>query len=346
MATTSALTHRAFRLVSRPQGALKDTDLKLCVEPRPVREAGQLLMRNLYLSIDPTHRIWMSDKPQYMPCVELGDIMRSASIAVVEESDDPVSYAVGDHYVCFGGCCEYFVGIPGANVLYKADGVAGLLPVTAELSLCSLIIGLTAWHGVNKILCPDSKSVVCVSGAAGAVGSLVGQLAKLKGATVIGIAGGEEKCNWLKKDLSFDHVVDYKAAPGGNVEQALASIVSDVGPITHYFDNVGGATSDAVLLHMALNSKYALCGSISEYDDNWSGQKNFNMILMRRICVQGFICTDHVDELNQVRTELAQLASEGKIQYKEDIREGLENYPSTLRLLMTGSNTGKLILKV
>jgi len=237
-------------------------------------------------------------------------------------------------------------GIPGVNVLYKADGVGGIVPLTAELSLCSLIIGLTAWHGLNKILCPDSKSVVCVSGAAGAVGSLVGQLAKLKGATVIGIAGGEEKCNWLKQDLKFDHVINYKEPTGGSVQHALAAIVSNVGKITHYFDNVGGETSDAVLLHMELNSKYALCGSISEYDDNWSGQKNFNMILMRRICVQGFICTDHVDELNQARTELAQLAAEGKVKYKEDIREGLENYPSTVRLLMSGSNTGKLMLKL
>lgn len=311
-----------------------------------MRGVGQLLMKNVYLSIDPTHRIWMSDKPQYMPPVELGEVMRSATIAVVEESDDPVSYPVGDYFVCFGGCCEYFVGIPGVNVLYKADGVGGILPLTAELSICSLIIGLTAWYGLNKVLNPENKSIVCVSGAAGAVGSLVGQLAKLKGATVIGIAGGEEKCSWLKQDLKFDHVINYKDPAGGSVQHALEAIVSDVGKITHYFDNVGGTTSDAVLLHMELNSKYALCGSISEYDDNWSGQKNFNMILMRRICVQGFICTDHVQELNQARTELAQLAAEGKIKYKEDIREGLENYPSTVRLLMSGSNTGKLLLKL
>mmetsp|Transcript_4367 Transcript_4367/g.6472 ORF Transcript_4367/g.6472 Transcript_4367/m.6472 type:complete len:341 (+) Transcript_4367:139-1161(+) len=336
-------TNRAFRLVARPQGMLKDSDLQLFVEPRPVRGAGQLLMRSIYLSIDPTHRIWMTDKPQYMPCVELGEVMRSASMAVVEESDDP-AYAVGDHYVCLGGVCDFFIGIPGQNMFYKANGMGGKLPLTADLSFCSLIIGLTAWHGVNKILCPEPGSVLCVSGAAGAVGSLVGQLAKLKGAKVIGIAGGEEKCNWLKNDLHFDHVIDYKGCK--DVGEALTVCVAEVGEITHYFDNVGGSTSDAVLLNMALNSKYALCGSISEYDDNWSGQKNFNMILMKRICVQGFISSDHMAELDDARAELAQLAVEKKIKYKEDIQEGLENYPTILRMLMSGSNKGKLILKL
>jgi NADPH-dependent curcumin reductase len=297
-------------------------------------------MRNKWLSIDPTHRIWMSDKPQYMPCVPLNDIMRCITCAVVEESDDPVAYPVGAHFVCFGGVCEYFIGVPGENVLYPAGNLG--LPVTADLSVCSFVIGLTAWHGVNKILCPDESSIVCVSGAAGAVGSLVGQLAKLKGAKVIGIAGGAEKCSWLKNDLKFDCVIDYKSE---NVEKALAAFAPE--GISHYFDNVGGEVSDAVLLNMRLYSKYALCGSISEYDDKWSGQKNFNMILMRRISVQGFICVDHMaDELSQSKAEITEYVKAGRLKYTEDVRTGLESYPATVRLLMSGANTGKLILQL
>jgi hypothetical protein len=247
--------------------------------------------QNVYLSIDPTHRIWMSEKPGYMPNVDLGDIMRCITLAVVEKSEN-ADYPVGTHAVCFGPLvCEYFVGVPGQNVLYKAGGL-GDLPLTADLSVCSFVIGLTAWHGVNKILQPDANSVVCVSGAAGAVGSLVGQLSKAKGAKVIGIAGGAQKCAWLK-ELGFDRVIDYKSE---KVVDALAAYTAEAGQINCYFDNVGGETSDAVLAHMALNSKYALCGSISEYDDAWSGQKNFNMILMRRITVQGFICVDHMGD--------------------------------------------------
>ena len=258
------MTHRVMRLVARPSGPLKDTDLEMCTEAKPVRGAGQLLLRNTYLSIDPTHRIWMSDKAQYMPAVELGDIMRSVSLAVVEESDLP-DYPVGETYVCFGGVCEYFVGTPGADVLYKA----GLkdLPITADLSVASIIIGLTAWHGINKILMPEKDSIVVVSGAAGAVGSLVGQLAKLRGAKVVGIAGGPTKCAWLKNELKFDCVIDYK---NEDVEKAIAAYAPE--GVECYYDNVGGRVSDAVLMNMKLNSKYALCGSISEYDDSWSGQ--------------------------------------------------------------------------
>lgn len=335
------MTHRAWRLRTRPEGTLKDTDLELCVEPKPVRGPGQLLLRNLFCSIDPTHRIWMSDKAQYMPCVNLGDIMRCVTLSVVEETDDPENFPVGTHFAGFGGVCEYFLGKVGENLMYKTGGHG--LPLTADLSVCSVIIGLTAWHGVNKILQPGTESIFCVSGAAGAVGSLVGQLAKLKGAKVIGIAGGPQKCSMLKNELKFDWVIDYKAV---DVEQTLASITAEAGQITHYFDNVGGKVSDAVLTHMALNSKYALCGSISEYDDAWSGQKNFNMILMRRIEVKGYICVDHMDEIEEAKAELAKLAESGEIKYAEEIKEGLENYPATVRMLMAGTNTGKLILKV
>jgi NADPH-dependent curcumin reductase CurA len=281
----------------------------------------------------------MADKAQYMPAVALGDVMRAISLAEVVESDDP-NFPVGSKHVCMGGCCEYFIGSPGANILHPA-GKSGL-PLTADLSIMSIVIGLTAWHGVNKILCPTKDSIVVVSGAAGAVGSLVGQLAKQKGSKVIGICGGSAKCAWLKDELGFDLAIDYKT-------QDVEKVISEFAPegVSHYFDNVGGQVSDAVLMNMSLYSRYALCGSISEYDDSWNGQKNFNMILMKRIYVQGFICVDHVaDELALAQAEIEVLVQAGSIKYSEDIREGLATYPSTVRLLMTGQNTGKLILKL
>jgi len=206
--------------------------------------------------------------------------------------------------------------------------------------LCSIIIGLTAAHGV-KLMEPTDKDTVVVSGAAGAVGSLFGQLVKLRGAKVIGIAGRDEKCAWMKNDLGFDEVINYKTQ---DVEKSLAALAPD--GVSGYFDNVGGSITDAVLANARLKMKLIVCGSISEYDDNWSGQKNWNMILMRRVTVIGMICLDHLDELSVCKEELSQLALAGKVKYVEDIREGLENYPATLRLLLSGDNKGKLILKI
>lgn len=330
--------NRVWRLRSRPVKNIDEKCLELCKEAIPTIGDGQLLCKNLYFSIDPTHRIWMSDIPQYMPKVELGEVMRAATVAEVVESKNP-QFSVGTTVVAFGGMCDYFVGFPGGNVLYPT-GKYGKLPITADLSTCSVIIGLTAWHGVRKILNPTKGDIVVVSGAAGAVGSIVGQLCKVSGATVIGIAGGATKCAEMKNVYGFDHCIDYKET---KVEETLKELAPD--GVTHYFDNVGGEITDAVLRNARNKMKYALCGSISEYNDSWNGQKNFNMILMRRISVQGFICTDHFDELADATAELSKLANEGKLTVKEDIRDGLENYISVVNLLFSGSNTGKLILK-
>jgi NADPH-dependent curcumin reductase CurA len=297
-----------------------------------------MLVKNLYISIDPTHRIWMSDKAQFMPPVALGDVMRAATVGVVEVSNN-AAFPVGTQVYGFGGVAEYYIGIVGATVFYKAGDLG--LPLTADLSVCSWIVGLAAWHGVNKILAPDSNSIIAVSGAAGAVGSIVGQLCKIKGAKVVGIAGSDQKLAWMKNDLKFDAVINYKTQ---DVEKELAAFAPE--GLTGYFDNVGGSVTDAVLMNLKNTSKVAVCGSISEYDDKWSGQKNWNMILMRRLQIQGLICIDHFDELSTVRAELSGLVKKGDLKYVEDIRTGLENYPSVVRLLMSGDNTGKLILQV
>ena len=275
-----------------------------------------------------------------MPCVELGDVMRAATVGVIEASDN-AEWPVGRHVLGFGGLCDLYEGIPGVNVFYAA-GECGGLPLTADLSLCSIIVGLTGWYGVNKVLEVTADDVVVVSGAAGAVGSIVGQLAKLKGARVCGIAGGAAKCAWLKS-LGFDETIDYKAK-GVSVAEAVKAFAPE--GVSCYFDNVGGAVTDDVLLGMRNHARVAVCGSISEYDDAWAGQRNWNLILMRRLKIQGFICTDQMAHLGTAKAELSALAAAGKLQYTEDIREGLETYPATVRLLFSGENTGKLILKV
>lgn len=327
--------NRVWRLRNRPVGVIKESDLELVTEELPVISEGQMLVKNEFISVDPTHRIWMSDKPQYMPCVNLGDVMRACTVGTVEASNNG-DFPVGCRVVGFGGCGDYYLGIPGATVLYPAssDGAA-------DLSVFSIIIGLTAWHGVNKILEPKAGDIVVVSGAAGAVGSLVGQLAKNKGATVIGIAGSDAKCAWLKNELGFDLVINYKTQ---DVEREIAAFAPD--GITGYFDNVGGAVTDAVLMNCRNNAKVAMCGSISEYNDTWTGQKNWNMILMRRITVQGFICVDHMAEFAECVADLRALVAEGKLKYLEDIRQGLETYIQTVNTFFSGENSGKLIIKV
>ena len=337
---SNKMKNRCLRLRSRPVGKISQTDLEICEEDMPVPEEGQVVVKNLYASIDPTHRIWMSEKRQYMDPVGIDDIMRATTLGTITESKNE-DWPVGTRVLGSGGLCDYYLGIPGLNVYYPA-GKSGL-PLTTELSVCSIVIGLTAWHGINKILKPGPDDIVVLSGAAGAVGSLAGQLAKIKGAKVVGIAGGPTKCSWLTDELGFDCAIDYKSQ---DVEKALGDFCPD--GITCYFDNVGGDVTDAVLQCTRNYARVAICGSISEYDDNWSGIKNFNMILMRRLSVQGFICGDHVaDEWQEAQKELVELVSAGKIKYAEDVRMGgLEAYVDVVNLLFSGGNNGKLILQI
>lgn len=308
----------------------------------PVPNDGEVLVKNLYASIDPTHRIWMSGKKaQYMDPVNIGEVMRAATNGIIVESKHP-DWPVGKMVHGFGGISEYYIGIPGVTMLgvCKCEEDNDVSP-TFELSYGGAIIGLTAWHGVNKIIEPKDGDVFVVSGGAGAVGSIAGQLAKLRGATVIGIAGGNEKCSYMKETLGFDYAIDYKSE---DINEKLKEYAPH--GINGYYDNVGGDATEAVLMNAANGMKVALCGSISEYNDEWSGIKNFNMILMRRVTVRGFICLDHFDELSEAQAELLQLKKEGKLEFREDIRDGIENYIDTVNLLFNGGNKGKLLLKI
>lgn len=335
-------SNRCLRLRFTPQGKIAKTDLELCTEPLPTIEDGQVLVKNLLCSIDPTHRIWMNGKKaQYMDPVKFGEVMRAATNGVIVESKN-ADWAVGKKVNGFGGMQDYYVGIPGVS-MYEICACESddSISETYEISYGGIVIGLTAFHGVDKIIQPKEGDVIVVSGAAGAVGSIVGQLAKARGATVIGIAGGEVKCGIMKNEYNYDYAIDYKS---DNISDKLKEYAPN--GVNGYFDNVGGDVTEAVFENAANNCKVAICGSISEYDDEWAGIKNFNMILMRRITVTGFICTDHMDELGDARAEYNKLKAEGKFKFKEDIREGLENYVDVVNLLFSGGNMGKLMLRI
>lgn len=353
-----------MRLRAIPKGTIASTDLELMDEAIPTPADGQIVVKNSVASIDPTHRIWMNgQKQQYMDAVQIGEVMRAATVGVITDSkhDD---WPVGTRVVGFGGICDYYLGIPGMNVMEKCVQQPQSCDDTEkendtdtdmslfELSYGSLIIGLTAWHGVNKILEPGytgsiKDEVIVISGGAGAVGSIAGQLCKLKGATVIGIAGGPEKCRFMTETLGYDFAIDYKASSSGK-PSSIGDKLKEYAPngVTGYYDNVGGIATESVLENARNNMKMAVCGSISEYDDQWEGIKNFNMILMRRINITGFICTDHMDELGAARTELKKLKQEGQLVVLEDVREGIEHYVDVVNLLFTGGNKGKLMLRM
>merc|ERR1712039_970653 len=266
--------------------------------------------------------------------------MRAGAIGKVVKSSDPSKMAVGTLVGGIGGVQEYFVA-----------PIAGLFPVVPEVplsynhSLFSMVIGLTAWVGTNICEAKAGRTMV-ISGAAGAVGSIAGQLAKARGAKVIGIAGSADKCAWLK-DLGFDEVINYKT---DKVDERLDQICPD--GVDSYFDNVGGQTLETMLKRMKNFSNIAFCGSISGYNDNEGVDqtmtvKNYEMILMRRIKIQGFICSDHAADMPTAMTELGGLVGQNKLKVREDIQEvGVEEYPRVVRMLYSGQNNGKLMMKL
>jgi hypothetical protein len=346
------MQNRSLLLRRRPRGTVRKEDFELVTSNTVsllLAPEGEdvVLVKNLYVSVDPAHRIWISEDAVYVDPVPLDTVMRARTLGVIVQacsSSLSSQWPVGTYVIGPGGVQDYYVG--GASLgkpLFKVPDAS-----TRYLSVCSFHIGLTAWHGVRKILRVDSPSsvVVVVSGAAGAVGSLAGQLCRIAGAAkVIGIAGGPDKCRDLVDFYNFDAAVDYKSE--NSVEDALRKLAPD--GVDCYFDNVGGAITDSVLRTMRFFGRVALCGSISEYnnaEDEWPGIRNWNLILQKRLLVRGFICSDHADEFDACFRELCELVRAGAIRYKEDVRAGLENYVEALNLLFRGANTGKLMIQV
>lgn len=332
--------NRQWLLASRPNGMVSEANFDYVETPIPEIQAGEVLVRNLYLSFDPTQRGWMTDRESYLPPVEIGAPMRAGSVGQVMSSLHP-DYAVGQLVQTTGCWQDYVVAAPG-------QGPMGLtiLPenVSPEMMLSIFgITGLTAYFGLLDIGDPKPGETVLVSGAAGATGSVVGQIAKIKGCRVVGIAGGAKKCAWLKEEGGFDDVIDYKSEDVGEAIQRTCPDRVDV-----FFDNVGGAILEAALDHIALHSRIVMCGAISGYNSNSAvpGPKNLMNIISRRTKMQGFIILDYIDQAPSAIAQLGEWIAKGQMCFEVDVQTGFENIPSTLKRLFTGENMGKQLLKI
>jgi NADPH-dependent curcumin reductase CurA len=331
--------NRQWRLKQRPVGDIKDGDLELVSSPVPELADGQALVRNIYLSLDPTNRIWMSDVDQYLPPVEIGAVMRGGTIGVVVESKNP-DFPVGA-IVSPGlsGWQDYDIAIPGmARVMPSIPGV----PITAFMSVLG-VTGWTAYFGLLDIGQPKPGDTLVVSAAAGAVGSIAGQIGKIKGCRVIGIAGSDDKCAWITRDLAFDGAINYKTQDVGAELDRLCPNGIDIN-----FENVGGRIMDQVLSRMNNFSRMPLCGLISSYNAEKPvpGPYNFAQILMKRITVRGFIVIDYFDRAPQAVQELAGWIMAGKLHYKVHVDQGLENAPRSVKRLFSGDHDGKLLVQI
>lgn len=332
--------NRQWLLASRPDGMVSEANFEYVETPIPEIEEGQVLVRNLYLSFDPTQRGWMTDRESYLPPVEIGAPMRAGSVGQITTSRHP-DYSVGDLVQTTGCWQDYVVAAPGQGPLGLTVLPANVSP---EMMLSVFgITGLTAYFGLLDIGDPKPGETVLVSGAAGATGSVVGQIAKIKGCRVIGIAGGEKKCAWLKQEGGFDDVIDYKSE---DVGQAIERTCPD--RVDVFFDNVGGSILEAALDHIGLHSRIVMCGAISGYNSDSAipGPRNLMNIISRRTKMQGFIILDYIDQAPTAIAQLGEWIAQGQLRYEVDLQTGFENIPATLRRLFTGENMGKQLLKI
>ncbi|KAF1032099.1 MAG: putative NADP-dependent oxidoreductase YfmJ [Pseudomonas sp.] len=333
----TAQTNRQFLLAKRPVGpATRDTFTYQEV-PVGTPADGQVLVRNEYLSLDPAMRGWMNDSKSYLPPVGIGEVMRALGIGKVVASKHP-KFAVGDYVSGLVGVQDYFLGEPRG--FYTVD--PKLAPLPRYLSALGMT-GMTAYFALLETGAPKAGDTVVISGAAGAVGSIAGQIAKIKGCRVVGIAGGADKCKYLVDELGFDAAIDYKH------EDVLAGLKRECPKgVDVYFDNVGGDILDAVLTRLALNARVVICGAISQYNNKEAvkGPANYLSLLVNRARMEGFVITDHVAKYPAAGLELAGWLAQGTLKSKEDIVEGLQTFPETLNKLFKGENFGKLVLKV
>ena len=333
----STLQNRQFKLTSRPVGMVKRSDFEFVTTPAPDPGRGEVLVRVLYLSLDPAMRGWMNAGKSYIPPVGLGDVMRAGGIGRVVASND-ASLAVDDTVVGMTGVQDY--AIAKAKDFTKVD--PRLAPLPRYLGALGMA-GLTAYFGLLDIGQPKEGETVVVSAAAGAVGAVTGQIAKIKGCRVIGIAGGPDKCRYVVEELRFDAAIDYK---NEDVRAALARL-SPKG-IDIYFDNVGGEILDNVLSMLARHARVIICGAISQYNNHESiqGPRNYLSLLINHARMEGFVVFDYAARYPEGMQALAGWMFNGKLKAREDIVDGLETFPDTLQKLFRGENFGKLAIKV
>lgn len=332
--------NRRFLLQKRPDGTPAKDDFKLVTEPTPDLAKGEFLIRNHYASLDPAMRGWMDAQGNYMPPIPLGDPVRASTIGVVEESRAE-GFEKGQWVMGLNALEDYSIGIVGG---FTQPIDPGLVPeITNYLSIFGAV-GMTAYFGFLEVCEPKAGETVLVTGAAGAVGSLVGQLAKIHGCRAIGIAGGPEKCARLTDKYGFDASIDYK----GKDETALTQAIAEAAPngVDVIFENVGGQILDAGLMNLNLYARIGLCGLISEYNTAPRGARNLWRLIVNRAQIRGLLVSDYVERFGEGAAKMGEWAATEGLTIDEHIDEGLENAFDSFMRLFSGSNDGKMILKI
>ena len=331
------MTNRQIQLAARPEGPLKPTDWAHVTVPAAEPGPGEFAGRTKVISLDPAMRGWLDDRPSYLPPVGIGEVMRAGSVIEVTASNHP-DYHPGDHVMGTFGVQEHVVS-NGRGARKIDPTVASLTTYLGALGMP----GMTAYFGLLDVGALQDGETVVVSGAAGAVGTMVGQIAKVRGAKVIGIAGGPEKCALLTDELGFDEAIDYRA---GNVGKALRTLAPN--GVDVYFDNVGGEILEAALANLAMHARVVICGAISQYNETEvRGPANYMALLVRRARMEGFLVFDYVARHAEAMREIAGWIAEGRIKVREHVVTGtVDDFPTTLDMLFRGDNVGKLVLEL
>jgi NADPH-dependent curcumin reductase CurA len=331
------MSNRQFKLASRPSGLVARENFEFTEEPAPTAGDNEFVVKLEYISLDPAMRGWMNDVRSYVPPVQIGEVMRALGAGTVQTSNNG-TFKEGDHVVGVFGVQELAVS-DGSGVI-AVDPT--MVPLTTYLGALGMT-GMTAYFGLLDVGEAKEGDTVVVSGAAGAVGSVAGQIAKIKGCTVVGIAGGPKKCAWLTDGLGFDAAIDYKSE---DVHAALKQHCPK--GVNVYFDNVGGDILDIVLARLARHARIVICGAISQYnrEGGMKGPSNYMSLLVNRARMEGFVVFDYADRYAHAALEMAGWMAEGKLQSREEIVDGIGNFPEALLKLFNGENIGKLILKV
>ncbi len=323
-------------LKARPEGLPKSSDFETVERPARPPGDGEVLVRQIYLSLDPAMRGWMNDRKSYVPPVGLGEVMRGLGAGEVVESRDD-RFAPGDRVSGLLGWQRF--ATLGGRELQK---IPGEVPLTLAMGPLGMT-GLTAYFGLLDVGRPEAGQTVLVSGGAGAVGSVTGQIARIKGCRAVGIAGSDDKCRWLTDDLGFDDAFNYK---NGSLDDDIRRTCPD--GVDVYFDNVGGDVLDAALRSLNRGARVVICGAISQYNatEPVPGPSSYLSLLINRARMEGFIVFDYSARFAEAQAELGRWIQEGRIQARTDVVDGLENAPSALLRLFDGRNTGKLLVKV
>ncbi len=332
-------TYQRIVLASRPTGAVTPDNFRLETVPVPELADGQVLVRNHYLSLDPYMRGRMNESKSYAVPQPLGEVMIGGTVGEVVASKN-AKFSAGDKVVGMFGWQE--MGVSDGTGIQKVDTTH--IPLSAYLGSVGMP-GVTGWYGLNQIIKPKAGQTVVVSAASGAVGSVVGQLAKLKGCRAVGVAGGKDKCDYVVNELGFDACVDYKAAKDA---KELYMMLKEATPdgIDGYFENVGGDVLDVVLSRMNPFGRIAVCGMIAGYDGQPLPLKNPQLILVSRLTVEGFIVSEHMEFWPQALQELGAGVAQGKIKFRETVAQGLASAPEAFMGLLKGKNFGKQLVKL